>query len=368
MLRKAAVASYDNVILLSRPFLVAGAGNLLSRESLLALREKAREPGCLFVWVDPRAMTVPSLGVLLRTFSECFADARLWIARSGLEGPLLCLETGGRASLSEGTASFLVGTLRNRKSLASFVVSTRDRPVLEASLPLSALTIEVPDPEVLRFLDSLLVEGQGARPPESYILEALALHAEEQDAPSTRFPTRLDWIRISRRSLDLLTVALELFPEHEGLLDLAVTMGETLRLKSGYETLLEVLPRWLEASPDSPGILELVGLVHHDLLDHDLAVPFLERAAQMRPDSKRIHHALGLSYSALSRYEEAMAVLSVAQALDVDDEIVARDLGLACYAAGAHEQALPLLEAAALGFPGDERIRAAIADMRGGGE
>ena len=108
----------------------------------------------------------------------------------------------------------------------------------------------------------------------------------------------------------------------------------------------QICRRILDAEPDHPDALHLLGLIAGQRADYDGAVALIERAIRGRPDFAGFHLNLGVTLIKLRRADEALAALRQAVMLDPQHGEAQYNLGVAAYMTGAPETAIQALNAA----------------------
>ena len=96
----------------------------------------------------------------------------------------------------------------------------------------------------------------------------------------------------------------------------------------------------LEAEPNQPDALHLMGVVHSQRGRHDLALDYIGRAIRIRPNDAAFYGNLGVAYRGLGKWEEAAA--SCRQALQIAPRFADGhyNLGLALKGQGELDQAI----------------------------
>ena len=92
--------------------------------------------------------------------------------------------------------------------------------------------------------------------------------------------------------------------------------------------------RILESKPNHPDALHLLGMIAHEIGQHDVAVELIGRAIAVKRGNPDCHHHLGLALEALGRLDDAAASYRRALALQPDSADAHHDLGLTLKATG----------------------------------
>jgi len=131
------------------------------------------------------------------------------------------------------------------------------------------------------------------------------------------------------------------------LLQEAIKHHQAGRLKQAKTLYLQVL----QAAPDHPDTLHLLGLIHHQLGQNDEALPLIKRAVQQMPAAAHFVNNLGETYRALNRFDEAKACYEKALTLQPGNAEAHRNLGLVYLATGHPERAITHLHQGTERFP-----------------
>ena len=86
-------------------------------------------------------------------------------------------------------------------------------------------------------------------------------------------------------------------------IDLAVqhhTAGDLPKAEGIYQQILQ-------ADPSQPVALHLLGVIAHQVGNHDTAVDLITKALAVKPDYDEAHNNLGLAFHALGKLDEAVA-------------------------------------------------------------
>jgi len=102
---------------------------------------------------------------------------------------------------------------------------------------------------------------------------------------------------------------------------LGVELAITLRLNQDFASAQRVLEEVLQAEPDAPEPLSLLGDVLLALQQPERAIPFLEKAVRVGPKRPHDHGALGRAYALVGRAADAIPHLRQALAADVDGSL-----------------------------------------------
>ena len=104
------------------------------------------------------------------------------------------------------------------------------------------------------------------------------------------------------------------------LLDVPAALAAALRHhQAGQLAEAEALYRQvLQARPDQPDALHLLGVLAHQVERHEVAVELIGQAIALNPNAAGYYSNLGVALQALGRGDEAVAVLCRATALDPD--------------------------------------------------
>src|SRR5262245_8877326 len=88
----------------------------------------------------------------------------------------------------------------------------------------------------------------------------------------------------------------------------------------------------LEAAPDHPDALHLLGVLELQAGDHEAAAGYILRETQVRPKFADAHANLGYALTRLRRFDEAVSALRRALSLDPQHKLAANNLGNALMA------------------------------------
>ena len=117
----------------------------------------------------------------------------------------------------------------------------------------------------------------------------------------------------------------------------------------------------LQADPDSPDALNLLGALLQDTGRVAASLPLIQRAIELEPEFPEALTHLARGLASLGRYEEAIAAAGRAVALDPALAEASHQLGIAGAALGRYAQALDALRRHPGAFPGAAEALALIA-------
>lgn len=96
----------------------------------------------------------------------------------------------------------------------------------------------------------------------------------------------------------------------------------------------------LQAQPDHPDTLHLLGVIAHQVGKHEVAVQYISQAIAVRPEVGEFHNNLGEAYRALGKFEEAIVSYRRALGFKPDYPEAYNNLGIALQAQGKFEDAV----------------------------
>ena len=117
---------------------------------------------------------------------------------------------------------------------------------------------------------------------------------------------------------------------------IAVRHHQAGRLQAAEQIYRQIL----QAEPNQPDALHLLGLIAHQVGKHDVAVEYIERAASLKGNDPALHNNLGGAYYALHRVADAVACYRRAAELKPDFAQAHNNLGIALCDQGKLEEAV----------------------------
>ena len=96
----------------------------------------------------------------------------------------------------------------------------------------------------------------------------------------------------------------------------------------------------LQADPNQPAALHLLGMIAHQVGKHDTAVDLIKKAIAIKPDSAKAHGNLGIAFKELGRLDEAVASYHKALAIKPDFPEAHYNLGNAFKELGRLDEAV----------------------------
>lgn len=267
---------FSAVVVLSKPFLSAGDGTLLTRDGFRVLKALAPAGGVL-VWLDPGSLPLGAVKPIVGAFFAEYTAGSLVLAQDGVFGPLLGLAS---APLPHAIASAASWT---------GAAGGLEPAGIEARLPLEARRSEhAPAPALGEWADLL----EPIAPDVAALFEALGLLSTGTAAAANPFEEPLEALPLPADAVEALTVALERFPRSTVLRDGVAATGRLLLAQRESDLILKFGPRWIAARPEDAALLYVLGRQHAELLDPEQAWPLLERAAALDPASAEIRSTL----------------------------------------------------------------------------
>ncbi|MFQ5995760.1 MAG: tetratricopeptide repeat protein [Acidiferrobacterales bacterium] len=102
----------------------------------------------------------------------------------------------------------------------------------------------------------------------------------------------------------------------------------------------------LQAQPDHPDVLNLLGVLTHQAGRHERALDLINQAIKITPDAAGYHNNLGEALTALGRYEDAVSAYKRALSLDPAYAEAHNNLGIVFLELGRPLEAVAVLEGA----------------------
>lgn len=101
-----------------------------------------------------------------------------------------------------------------------------------------------------------------------------------------------------------------------------------------------IYQRILQADPNQPVALHLLGVVAHQMGKHDIAVDLISKALAFKPEYAEAHNSLGITLKELGRMEDAVANYRKALVIKPDYVEAHYNLGNALKELGKREEAV----------------------------
>lgn len=267
---------FSAVVVLSKPFLSAGDGTLLTRDGFRVLKALAPAGGVL-VWLDPGSLPLGAVKPIVGAFFAEYPAGSLVLAQDGVFGPLLGLASGPLPHAIASAASW------------TGAAGGLEPAGIEARLPLEVRRSEhAPAPALGEWADLL----KPIAPDVAALFVALGLLSPGTAAAANPFEVPLEALPLPADAVEALTVALERFPSSTVLREGVAATGRLLLAQRESDLILKFGPRWIAARPEDAAFLYVVGRQHAELLDPEQAWPLLERAAALDPESPEIRSTL----------------------------------------------------------------------------
>lgn len=95
----------------------------------------------------------------------------------------------------------------------------------------------------------------------------------------------------------------------------------------------------LQAHPDQPDALHLLGVICHQNGDNETAIAMIQRALAERPENAKAQHNLGVVFRLVGRIDEAMACFETALSLKPDYAEAWNNLGFSYHQLGRYDEA-----------------------------
>jgi S1-C subfamily serine protease len=121
-----------------------------------------------------------------------------------------------------------------------------------------------------------------------------------------------------------------------------------------WQDAVRILERLRKTDPSNPQVWFVLGVLHLQMGNHDLALEAFRKETQLAPDEATGHFGLGVAYQSSKRYPESVAALRTAIRLSPDFWPAYVQLGVSQYKMGLYAASVASLKTAVRLRPNDE--------------